>query len=403
MKVTLTDVFVARVFDGDGRTQQDFWDTKITGFALRTAGQYATKTWFVRYRCNGSRRRYVLGTYPEMDLFTARRKAQQVLGEVAAGNDPAIGHAAFKAEKDFEELSKLYIENYAKVNKRPRSVAEDQKMLKADLVPVLGQYKLSAIRRRDVIALLDVIVARGAKVHANRVKALISHMFTFAVDRELIEVNPCYRLKQPGGKETSRERVLSEGEIRRLWTALDSDFEPLKVSAAFKLGLLTAQRMGEIIGMAWNELDLDGGWWEIPSHRTKNHRIHRVPLVAGAVELLRELQKSARSDGYVFPSPMFGQPVRTVQRWTERVRTRADLINFTYHDLRRTSSTMMHAIGVDPMVVERILNHVQRGVAGVYNRYSYGAEKRAALVRLERKLEAIVTGQEPGNVITLSA
>jgi hypothetical protein len=125
-----------------------------------------------------------------MSLADARQAARRNLGEVATGNDPAEAQAEAKGEVTFACLAELYIERHAKVKKAARSVQEDQYMLRADLLPAWSERRLSEIKRKDAIALLDDIVARGAPIHANRVRALVSTMFNFAVGRDLAEHNP---------------------------------------------------------------------------------------------------------------------------------------------------------------------------------------------------------------------
>ena len=207
------------------------------------------------YRQDKRQHRMTLGRFPELSVADARAKATSTLGDIAKGVDPAADRARAKADPTFGELAELYIERHARVKKKPRSIAEDEYML-ADLLPAWADRKLPTISRRDVIAVLDGIVARGSPVQANRVLALASTVFNFAIGRDLIEHNPAHRVARPA-LERSRERRLSDDEIRRLWQALDQ--EPFKVEAAFKLALLTAARRSEILGLAWSEVDLDGG------------------------------------------------------------------------------------------------------------------------------------------------
>jgi integrase len=151
----------------------------------------------------------------------------------------------------------------------------------ANWLPAWGHRKAADIARKDVIAVLDRIVERGADVMANRTRALISKIYNFAIlDRGMVEHNPAYKVANPG-EEHQRDRVLTQTEIRALWTALEKQPDP--IAAVFKLALLTAQRRGEVLGMAWSELDLDAVWWTIPGRaRQEQTRPSRTLVVPSA-------------------------------------------------------------------------------------------------------------------------
>ena len=163
-------------------------------------------------------------------------------------------------------MASLYLERHAKVEKR--SWPEDERIIDRELNPSWKHRKAREIERADTIALLDQIVERGAPVMANRVKALVSKIFNFAIRRGIVEANPAHGVGSPGGKETQCYRVLTEDEIRLVWKAFEA--ETPKTRAIFRLALLTAQRRSEITGMRWHELDLDagGGRYQPSARRT---------------------------------------------------------------------------------------------------------------------------------------
>jgi integrase len=397
MKKNLTHQTVAAL-KPPATGQIDYWDKRKPGFGIRVS-KGGTKTWLVMYRQQGRKKRCPLGHFPDMSVADARAKATATMGDVAKGADPAAERAQAKAEPTFGKLAELYLERHAKVHKRPRSAHEDVLMLNAELLPVWRDRKLSAIHKKDVIALLDSIAAR-APIKANRVRALASTMFNFAIGRDLLEHSPVYKVPRPA-PERSRDRRLSDGEICRLWTAVE--VEPAKVQAVCKLALLTAARRGELLGMAWSELDLDAGWWVLPGSRTKNGIEHRIPLSPTAIGLLRALE--ARGSGaspFVFPGGRTGRPVANPQEWILRIRARAGLENFRFHDLRRTVASGMTAIGVPRLTVSKLLNHTEGGITAVYDRTSYDTEKRAAVVRWDRHLERLLTpDKDSSNVVQL--
>jgi integrase len=335
-----------------------------------------------------------------MGIADARQEARRYLGQVASGNDPAVTRAEAKTEPTFGELADLYLKHHARAKKRPRSVAADEYRVNADLLPAWRERKLTAIGRRDVIALLDETVERGAPIHANRLRALTSTIFNFAIGRDLTEHNPAYKVPRPSD-EKERKRYLSDDEVRALWSALEP--EPLKVQAVYRLALLTAARRSELLGMAWSELDLDSGWWVLPADRSKRGEEHRIPLGPTAIALLRSLEATRKSP-FVFAGGRIGQPVANPQKWVLRIRSRAKLEDFRFHDLRRTAASKMTEIGIERLIVSKLLNHAEGGVTKVYDRHSYDKEKRAALLKWDRHLNAIATGAPaPSNVVALHA
>jgi integrase len=214
--------------------------------------------------------------------------------------------------------------------------------------------------------------------------------------RGVVEHNPAYKVGNPG-QEHQRDRVLSETEIRALWIELDRQSGP--AGSVFKLTLLTAQRRGEVLGMAWSELDLDSGWWTIPSQRAKNKLTHRVPLGPQALVILHQLRARASQDAlYVFPGPR-RRPISNPQKWLIRLKA-ASAVDFRFHDLRRTAASMMTGIRIERLVVSKILNHVERGITAVYDRHSYDQEKSAALIKWDRHLARIISGESATNGIS---
>jgi len=259
------------------------------------------------------------------------------------------------------------------------------------LLPTLGKLRAKSIARRQIREVLDRIAARGAGVMANRTLALARKVFNFGMQNDIVTANPCAGMARPAA-EQQRDRVLSEDEVRSVWSALDS--EPAWVSGAIRLYLLTAQRKDEILGMRWDEVDLASGWWTIPSERAKNGLAHRVWLNAPAQRLLKELRLRSGGSPFVFPSPRGDQPIATLQKPLKRI-VGATTVEFRIHDLRRTAASHMTSVGISRLTVSKILNHAEKGVTSVYDRHSYDAEKRDALEAWGRRLVEIVTSEVP--------
>ena len=405
MRAKLTAQFCKAV-KAPEQGQRDYWDLIRPGLGLRVS-QGGKRAWTVIYKKNGRMRRLTLGPFPSLSLADARRSAASTLREVHLGNDPATAKHEARVAETFGDLAALYLERHAKVEKR--SWPEDERIIDRELLPAWKFRKAGEIRRVDAIALLDKIVERGAPVMANRTRALISKIFNFGIRRGIVEANPAHAIGSPGGAEQQRDRVLSEEEIRKVWKALES--EGSKARAIFRLALLTAQRRSEITGMRWDELELDSGWWTIPAARAKNGLAHRVPLSPEAVRILDSVKRSikrkkkpgAKDEPLVFRGGRIGRPLANLQKPMRRIKE-ASGVDFRLHDLRRTAASHMTGIGISRLVVSKVLNHVERGITAVYDRHSYDAEKRGALLKWEQHLTAILNAKKrTAKVIALRA
>jgi integrase len=370
--------------------QLDYWDADNPGFGVRISVG-GRKTWVVMYRHGNVKRRLTLGTYPALSLANAREKAGKALHAVQYDDaDPAAEKKAERAAETFAELTAQYLERHAKRTKR--SWRKDLQILEKDLLPRFGRRRASDITRRDIIAMLDDIIARHAPIQANRTLEVVRKLFNWAIGRDMIEANPCYRVPKPSSENRS-DRVLTEDEIRAVWRALDA--ETLLTAAIFKLRLLTAQRGAELLTMRWDQIA--NGWWTIPAKFAKNGLAHRVPLSLQTLTLLDEIRRLGNGSPWVFPSAD-GEGHRTaIHKAHERIRRRAG-VSFVPHDLRRTVASHMTSMGVNRLVVSKILNHVEKGITAVYDRHSYDREKRAALDAWGAYLQQMVnTGDAVSN------
>jgi integrase len=418
-RLFLTDPFLRSLRPSE-RGRLEFWDTTVTGLCLRVSDT-GRKTWTVVYRFNGRLRRYTLGVYPLIGLADARQRATFALRDVMTGTEPSAVKTQSRNAETFDDLAKMYVEYHAQFKKRGD---EDRRLLfgspqkkrtgKRPHVPLVrrwGAMKVRDITRRDVRELLDELAKRGP-IMANRTLAVVRKMFNFAIERDCIDVNPCHMVKRVV-RERPRDRVLSEDEVRAVWSALDDEHQVM--AALVRLRLLTAQRGGELQGATWEEVDLVGGWWTIPSDRSKNGLSHRVPLSPQALRIFKELHAYREStrrpneDGdmelspWVFPSTRkTGPHVHHAQKAFERLVARSG-VKFRGHDLRRTAASLMVGGGVPRLVVSKILNHVETGVTAVYDRHSYDPEKRAALDYWGARLEQIVKGEQSAKVLAFAA
>lgn len=363
----------------------EYFDKDVPGLALRVMPTGA-KSWTVLYRHRSRLRRMTLGSTGVISLAKAREQARDVLYEARKGADPATEKQDGRRVETIDDLAKLYIEKWAKLRKR--SWKADDNLLRNKVLPRWRNRAILDITRHDVRLLVESVAEAGAPIVANRVAALLSKLFAFALDRDLIEFSPAVRIPRPG-QEQARDRVLTDDELRTLWAS----FEKLDatMSAFYKLRLLTAQRGGEVASMRWQDLDLNAGWWTIPASSSKNKLAHRVPLNASAIEILRALQPNdddGKRSGARYAYVLAG--ARGKRQQAEAAAT-FNVSDFRGHDLRRTAASIMASGGIPRLTIKKILNHVERDITAVYDRHSYDAEKRAALEWWDKKLSSLLS------------
>jgi integrase len=402
-------------------------DASCKGLTFRiTAG--GAKTWSYRYRVrNGGRvQRVTIGEYPEIKLGAARQSADAMRGTVAAGGNPAEEKRRVRVEanaRSFEHLAQRYIVEHARRHKRSSSVAKDEQNLRLHVLPKWRNRDYRAIRRADVIELVEHMIATGRPVAANRVQSLVSTIFSFALDAALIEFHPCARLKRRAA-ELPSDRTLTDPEIRLFWRKIidpEASIEARRRGLGLRLALLTGSRVGEIAGLSRDEVEnIDSAAraaWLIPAARVKNKRDHLLPLPPLARKTVLELLALIEpSQSYLFPTrAKRGGPVRpnsfskfmghfaldlsgNADSNTDEVATwKAEPP--TPHDLRRTVETRMAGLGVPKEYRDRVLNHISGGVGDRhYNRYDYASEKRDALTRWSNALAAVL-GRAGGSVV----
>jgi integrase len=390
------------------------------------------KSWAVRYRYKGKPRKLTLGpalvlergeTEPGGDpgidgsltLAAARMLASDALRKVGQGTDPAEQKQQEKADTEavqaklagdtVEKLKAQFIERYAK--RQNRSWKQTEWIFDKLVLPAWKGRTVHEISKRDVIELIEDI-ERDRPVLANRVLAAVRKWFNWLAARDVIKASPCAGVVPPA-KEKARERRLTDGEIKALWSACDTGGqdgcggigEPF--GSFVRLLLLTGQRRSEVAGMRRSEINERERLWVLPGERTKNGRPHVVPLSTQATSIIEAIRPIAGSD-YVFTTTGdsgLGGFSRAKERLDQRMKPAKP---WTFHDLRRTAATGMADVGIQPHIIEAVLNHVsghRAGVAGIYNRAAYSAEKADALQRWADHVDRLVTGDAAAKVISI--
>jgi integrase len=380
------------------------WDSEVKGFGIR---RHTTEDvhYLVRYRFNGRQTFKRIGRHGSVGRNgvsltpdTARNEAKRLLGLVASDTDPKTKEMR-PAETFGGEVERYLAKR--KEGMKPRAYEEIERHLMKHAKP-MHRSRLAEIDRRALAARLAEIETEKGPAARNRVRSSLSAFFTWAVKEGLLDANPVTGTAKAdeGG---ARERVLTQAELAEVWAALPQDH----FGDIVRLLILTAQRREEIGALGWSEVDLTRGLIALPPERTKNRRLHELPLSPQAREIIeRQLRRNSRDlifglgeggfSGWSGCKERLDQAILTKRKETN---AKAKLMpDWRLHDLRRTAATGMAELGVLPHIVETILNHVsghKAGIAGIYNRARYEVEMREALVKWANYVEAIASPLRP--------
>jgi len=357
------------------------WDDQLSGFGVRIYPS-GKKSFVVQYRKPGQRssRFTTLGQYGVLTLDQARKKARRFLVDVGDGADPLDGRPP--TNTTIKQFAKTYVQDYAKRAKK--TWREDERRLEKHIVPTLGSHSLIDVQRPDV-ARLHQKLGQGTPIEANRVLALVSHLFTKAEEWGYVPAghpNPARGVQK--NKEKARDRWLKESEVRRLMEAVSEELDPY-VKAAILLYLLTGLRKNELLAARWVDVDLERQELRLPD--TKSGRPHVIHLSPEATHVFRGLPRQQDCPS-VFPG-RFDKHRKDIKGQWERVRQKAGLEDVRLHDLRRTVGSWLAQQGTPIQVIGKILNHSHPAVTAVYARLADEQSKQAMNVLGEKMGEVL--------------
>jgi integrase len=384
----LTDLAIRKMAP-DKTKRIEIWDTRLPGFGVRVFPS-GIKSFVLVYRHDGRPRRMTIGRYPVMGLAEARAKALDALKVIDTGADPQAPAVSDQPERyTFAEAVRLFIALHCNRYNRPVTARDTERILNNRFVSRWARRDIKEITKTDILKVLDETVAEGLPSAANHALSAIRKFFNWCVERGMLDTSPCLGVKKPANNN-SRDRVLDMQELVAVWNGADMVGYPF--GPILKLLILTAQRRNEIANMQWSQLDFEAKTWTLSAELTKNGRLHVVPLTPQLERLLRSVPRF--TEDHVFPARGSNPAFANFSQGKAKLDTFVRVEEWTLHDLRRSAATHMARLGVAPHVIERLLNHVSGtfgGVAGVYNRFQYLDEMRAALVLWEGALLGAVS------------
>ncbi len=385
---------IAGKSDGDGLT-----------FTLSKTG---VASWVYRYRFGGVAKELTLGRYPDLTLAEARKLAatkrvdvQQVV-DVAAVKQQKIAEA--KLTGTVSQLSELWLKHAVRNKHKHPEVTE--RVFKRDILPTFGKKPPKDIATADVTRFLAKITASGRPTIANDALRYLRAMFEYGEMLGMVEKNPADKIRSEhaGGKEKARERVLSQAELAKLFTAITDAGQKIgrDNELAVKLLLALGCRKMELFGAKWSEFDLSACTWRIPVERIKTGEARELSLSSHVMEWLRELQVRACGSEYIFPARRTGKRFKHVSpdtTWRALHDLGHGLESFTIHDLRRTARSLMSDLGIAFDVAEKILGHKLPGTAAIYDRGRSTHQQKVAMEKLSGLIVRIASGDGTTNVV----
>ena len=368
----------------------------VPGLYLRVRAG-GSRTFIIQWRQGEFQRRSTIGKVGVLSLDEARKAARKVIVGIDAGHDPVAAKAKARVNDNqvFLKLARDYLNDRAR-DMKPSSLAMCKLHIEKYWKP-LHRLPVGKIDRALIASELRTIIKERGAVSADRARSTLSAFYGWCEKDGIVEANPVKNTHK-ASKGSSRDRVLSDAELVAIWNAApDGDYGRI-----VKLLMLTGQRRDEIAELKWAEVSNEGDAISLPAARTKNSRPHDVPLSAQAQVVLAE---QAEIDGR---DQVFGRGQAGYSGFS-KAKGELDAIvqlsePWVLHDLRRTTATRMADLGVQPHIIEAVLNHIsgsKAGVAGIYNRSSYSAEKRSALELWGSHIQTLLAKADGANVTML--
>ncbi len=369
-------------------TESVLWDSELRGFGVRVQ-RGGVRSYVLQYRAGDQRgaplRKLTIGRHgspwtPE----TARREARRLLGAIADGTDPAAARAERREAPTMADLAQRFLSEHAEAKRKPSTAAEYRRLIDKVILPALGTRRVADVTRAEIAKLHHGL--RDVPYQANRVLAVLSKMFNLAERWGLRPdgSNPCRHVEKFG--ERKRERMLSASELSRLGEALAGhDGSPFVVGAV-KLLIFTGARLGEILGLRWDWIDLDRGEARLPDSKSGAKTLHLPPPALAVLAALPRIE----GNPFVIVGHRAGAPLVNLEKPWRTIRATAGLDDVRLHDLRHAFASIAASSGLGLPIIGKILGHTQPATTARYAHLASDPVKAAAAAVAEKIASAMV-------------
>lgn len=359
------------------------------------------KLWRFKYRFDGVEKRLTFKTYPEISLADARHRKEDARKLIANGVDPASIIKALKEEKvvtetTFEKVAREWFSKNEPVwsDSHCKTV---KSRLERDVYPIIGSRAIAEITRGEVIALIRRVEARGVIETADRIKIYCGQIFRYALNLELITLNPVTDMRDVLTKRESGHHaaITDPKKLAGLMRAIDGFDGSFIVKCALSVAPLVFARPGELRHMEWSEIDFDTEQWNIPAEKMKMKMAHLVPLSTQVVVVLKELHLLTGNGKYVFPNYRNNErPMSEVALLAALRRMGYSKEEMTPHGFRATARTILdEVLQVRPDFIEHQLAHAVKDPNGrAYNRTAHLGERKKMMQLWADYLDGLKAG-----------
>ncbi|WP_171134872.1 tyrosine-type recombinase/integrase [Ruegeria sp. HKCCD7221] len=361
-----------------------YTDSK-NGLYLRVS-KSGRKSWMLQFMfgtgTDRKNRKITFGEWPDLSLSGARERAIQYKAMIADGRHPHDDHPLL--DDNVREVVELHIAEHCS---KLRSGRNPARALRRELAEPYGHLSISQLGAEHIRAAIARIQDRGSPVEAARFYSYAHRFFSWAVKTKgLVASNPVALVEKPKSGASTRDRVLSDNEVTRVWTALQHNNPG---DSLIKLLLLTGCRQGEIANLKWGDVNLDERYFTL--RNTKNGDTRDVPLSPSAFAVINGLPVM----GEYVVSTTGDRPYSGFSQLTKRIQRDSSTSDWRQHDLRRTVGTGLQRLGTDREVIRAVLGHRHYDAATpIYLRHTFFDEARDALSQWDRHIVLALAGEQ---------
>ena len=332
------------------------WDAELPGFGIRVFPT-GRKQFVLQYRFGKTSRRMSLGRFGALTPDQARGLALEAFVKIRQDIDPQLQKREKRTALTVRELAQRFDDEHIEVHLKSSTAKEYRRNLKLFILPAIGHLRIVDVTRADIAKYHHDW--RHRPYQANRNIEIISKMFNLAELWGLRPdgTNPRKHIKKY--PEKKRERYFSESEMQAIGRVLiemeEERIELPSAIAAVRLLLFTGCRLGEIITLRWEYVDLPSKLLQLPDSKTGAKQVH---LGAAAINVLSGIERS-KNNPWVIVGRNEGAHLTDLQPFWQRVRGRAGLKNARIHDLRHTFASVAVSSGQSLPMIGKLLGHTQ--------------------------------------------